>query len=81
MLSQFLNRPLVKNEERICNDFVSGTPDLWEGKSFMKADHVIDIKSSFDIFTFFSNLPNKLDDMYYIILKAISWIVDYLIFI
>lgn len=74
MLSQFLNRPLIKNEERICNDFVSGTPDLWEGKSFMKADHVIDIKSSYDIFTFFSNLPDKLDSMYYWQVMAYMWL-------
>jgi hypothetical protein len=74
MLSQYLNRPLIKNEDRICNNFISGTPDLWEGESIMKADHVIDIKSSFDIFTFFSNLPNKLDATYYWQVMGYMWL-------
>lgn len=41
-----------KNEERISNDFISGTPDLWEGESIQNATLVIDVKSSWDSITF-----------------------------
>jgi hypothetical protein len=42
-----------KNDERINNSFIEGTPDFYEGTSIYKAERVIDTKSSFDIYTFF----------------------------
>lgn len=54
-----------KNELPLSNDFIKGTPDLYVGNSIDKADHIIDIKSSFDIFTFFRNHNNDLNNLYY----------------
>ena len=42
-----------------------GTPDLYVGKSIMQAKHIIDIKSSYDIFTFFRNISKGVIDQYY----------------
>lgn len=54
-----------KNEEPLTNDYIKGTPDLFSGKSIQKADHITDIKSSFDVFTFFRNHNNDLNNLYY----------------
>jgi len=37
-----------KNEERIQNDYLSGIPDIYTGKSIMQAKKIKDIKSSWD---------------------------------
>ena len=47
---------LAKNEESFENDFLTGTPDA------ILEDHIIDVKNSWDCFTFplfFNNVPNK----------------------
>lgn len=54
-----------KNAEHITNDFIMGTPDLFEGTSILKATHIVDIKSSWDIFTFFRNLTKDINNIYY----------------
>ena len=54
-----------KNEERLTNDFITGLPDLYEGESIDKANLVIDIKSSWDIFTFFRTQAKDVNDLYY----------------
>lgn len=54
-----------KNEERLFNKFIQGTPDLYEGESIYKATHIPDIKSSYDIFTFFRNHTSELSNLYY----------------
>lgn len=54
-----------KNESHLSNEFIKGTPDLYTGKSISEADHIIDIKSSYDIFTFFRNYNNDLNNLYY----------------
>lgn len=54
-----------KNVERLQNDFISGTPDLFTGKSINEAELVIDIKSSWDIFTFFRAQAKDLNKLYY----------------
>jgi hypothetical protein len=41
-----------KNEATIKNEFICGTPDLFEGDDIRSASVVIDIKSSWDLFTF-----------------------------
>jgi len=63
-----------KNEERIYNEFVAGTPDLYEGDGIKSASMVIDIKSSWDIFTFFRNTPEKLNKLYYWQLQSYMWL-------
>lgn len=54
-----------KNEERLRNDFIIGTPDLYRGESIFGTDEIIDIKSCWDIFTFLSNVQDPEKDMYY----------------
>lgn len=54
-----------KNEENLINDFIKGTPDLFDGPAIREARHVVDIKSSFDIFTFFRNYNSDLNNLYY----------------
>ena len=47
---------LPKNEESFENDYLTGTPDA------IFSDHIIDVKNSWDCFTFplfFDNVPNK----------------------
>lgn len=41
-----------KNSERITNDYLTGEPDLFEGKDIHHADTIIDTKSCWDLFTF-----------------------------
>jgi hypothetical protein len=54
-----------KNELPLSNAFIKGTPDLYVGASIKEASHIIDIKSSYDIFTFFRNHNNDLNNLYY----------------
>lgn len=54
-----------KNTERIKNEFLSGTPDLYDSDSVMTSNEIIDIKSSWDINTFLSNVDGPLNPMYY----------------
>lgn len=51
-----LNADIIKNEQRYENDFLVGTPDV------ITEDYVIDVKNSWDCFTFplfYENVPNK----------------------
>lgn len=54
-----------KNAARITNDYLTGEPDLFIGKSIREASKVIDIKTSWDIFSFFKNRSTGLSDIYY----------------
>lgn len=58
LYSRFLGRYLTKNEEILSNDFIVGTPDVIK-------EHVIDIKSSWDIFTFFRTSGKEVNQNYY----------------
>jgi len=60
----------IKNTELIQNDFFVGTPDLFEGESIMKASVIIDLKTSWDIFTFFQSIHKPMDNKYYWQLQA-----------
>lgn len=65
LYSRLTKRFYAKNEERISNEWIAGTPDLYEGDSIDKATIVHDMKSSWDIFTFFRNHEGKLNTQYY----------------
>lgn len=54
-----------KNTERLGNDFISGTPDLFDTDDILNCNEIIDIKSCWDIFTFLSNVQAPEKDMYY----------------
>lgn len=55
----------MKNEETLTNEFISGTPDLYEGEDIRSADRIIDVKSSWDIYTFFRAANNGLNKRYF----------------
>jgi hypothetical protein len=54
-----------KNELHLHNEFIKGTPDLFTGLEIHGADSIIDIKSSWDIYTFFRVHTKDLNKMYY----------------
>lgn len=57
-------RPYNKNRERIRNEFICGTPDLYDTNDVRNCNEVIDIKSCWDIFTFLQNVANPENDGY-----------------
>lgn len=57
-----------KNEERISNSFIQGCPDV------RSLGHVGDIKSSWDIFTFFNSKVGKINSDYDWQLTGYMWI-------
>ena len=60
----------VKNTEVLRNEYFIGTPDLFLGPSILQAEIVIDLKTSWDIFTFFETMAKALDKRYYWQLQA-----------
>lgn len=54
-----------KNEDHLANQWIKGTPDLYLGPSIREATHIIDIKSSWDIYTFMRTLTKDVNKMYY----------------
>lgn len=64
LLSMVTKQFHKKNKETITNDYFIGTPDLFDGKDIYHAKKIIDIKSSWDIFTFFNVLSEPLNKNY-----------------
>lgn len=54
-----------KNTERISNDFICGTPDMYDGETLFTSTEIIDIKSCWDVFTFLSNVESPENSNYY----------------
>jgi hypothetical protein len=54
-----------KNDHSLSNEFIKGTPDLFTGLEISGAETIIDIKSSWDIYTFFRVHTQPLNKMYY----------------
>lgn len=65
LISQVEKKMYKKNEERIVNEFLSGTPDMYDGKSILKATYVKDAKSAWDLESFIKNETDGLDKNYY----------------
>lgn len=59
-----------KNKEMIVNDYFCGTPDLFEGDSIKNATLIIDLKTSWDIFTFYAVMIKGMDKRYFWQLQA-----------
>lgn len=70
LLSMYLKMPFNKNEQRFTNDFISGSPDIIDN------DRIIDIKSSYDLWTFIGNIPDKLDNLYYWQMQSYMWLTE-----
>lgn len=72
LLAQSLGRPLSKNTERFYNEFITGHPDVLDlTEAGLK---VWDVKSSYDLFTFLGNIPDKLNSQYYWQLQSYMWL-------
>jgi hypothetical protein len=56
---------LEKNQERVTNQWLSGHPDAYEGENIMQATVVHDVKSPWDIETYFSYLGKDIPAQYY----------------
>jgi len=63
-LSVYKRDNFKKNEERIYNNWLKGTPDIYKGESIMKATSIIDTKLSWDLFSYIPNISDKLDSNY-----------------
>lgn len=55
----------LKNEEHLFNSFIKGTPDMFTGKDIYHAETIIDVKSSWDIFTFFRTHTKGINSLYW----------------
>lgn len=53
-----------KNEERLENEYITGTPDIFIGEDIRHAQEVEDIKSSWDIYTFFATMTKPINKDY-----------------
>lgn len=60
----------LKNEEHFCNEYLKGTPDIIHGKT------IIDLKSSWDIHTFFASKNKPINKLYYWQLQAYMALTD-----
>lgn len=54
-----------KNEKHLANDFIKGTPDMFTGLEIEAADTIIDVKSSWDLFTFFRVHTKDINSLYW----------------
>ena len=63
-----------KNEVRLENEWIMGTPDLFIGDEIVRATEIIDIKSSWDIFTFNRNKAKGVNSTYYWQMQAYMWL-------
>ena len=61
-----------KNTDRLSNDYIEGEPDLIEGGSILNASRVIDTKTPWDIYSFFSTITKALNEAYYYQLQGYS---------
>lgn len=74
LLSRYQKKFLLKNEERLSNEYITGLPDIYEGESIHNAVSITDIKSSYDLWTFLNNIPDKLDSNYFYQLQGYMWL-------
>jgi hypothetical protein len=70
LYSRLRKRFFKKNESHLSNSFLKGTPDLYVGKDINNAEEIIDVKSSWDLFTFSRVRTKEINDLYYYQLQA-----------
>ena len=68
LLSRYQHQFFVKNKERFVNEYICGTPDI------ILDDCIPDIKSSWDIFTFFKSKMEPVNKDYYWQLQGYMWL-------
>jgi hypothetical protein len=74
MLSLFTGNTLEKNNIRLNNDYVTGEPDVFLGKTIENAEYIYDTKLSWDIWTFLSNVGSKLNKDYELQMQGYLWL-------
>ena len=74
LLSRASKTFFKKNEEHLSKGLLKGTPDLFTGESINNAEKIIDIKSSWDIFTFFRAKNSATNKLYYWQLQAYMYL-------
>jgi len=60
LLFQHTGQYFEKNVVRLNNEWISGLPDLYDGKSIHEAELVLDVKSRWDLFTFTADRMDKI---------------------
>ena len=65
LLSRLDKKMFLKNEVHLKNDYIMGTPDIFEGEDIYHADIITDTKASWDIFTFFAAKTEAVNKDYY----------------
>lgn len=65
LYSRLSKKLFFKNEETLENHYLIGTPDLYTGATIRTAETIIDIKTSWDIYTFFSVRTKPIDKDYH----------------
>lgn len=62
-LANYLGKSFSKNTIRFDNEYIAGTPDVIELQE--SGAIIYDVKSSYDLWSFLNNIPDKLDNIYY----------------
>jgi len=65
LYSRIKGEVYFKNEDHLSNEYIKGTPDLYIGDTITTARHIIDIKSSWDIYTFMRTITKDINKLYY----------------
>lgn len=63
-----------KNETHLHNTWIKGTPDIFEGESIHEARVLPDIKSSWNIRTFYQTFGKKINQLYFWQIIAYMWL-------
>jgi len=65
LYSRIKKQMFRKNEEHLKNEYIMGTPDTWIGESIHKSIFVPDMKSSWDLYTFYRTYTKELSKIYF----------------
>lgn len=63
-----------KNDQHLNNLWIKGTPDIFEGESIHTATRLPDIKSSWNLRTFYQTFKRKLNPIYFWQIIAYMWL-------
>jgi len=74
LYSRIKKQMFIKNEERLSNKFIQGTPDTWIGESVHNATFVPDMKSSWDLYTFYRTFTKPLSSLYFWQIVGYMWL-------